>query len=376
VSRTPDDRRIRVVLSGAQTGGHLYAALAVASALREAGCDVVLVVSGAKAEQTILEGVDFPMETLSVGKLKGMGVARGLLGAVSIPGAVLSARLMLKRLKPDVVVGFGGYTTGPLLLAAVLGRIPTGICEENAVPGLANRLLSGIVDKVFVAYERAAVMMGAKHAIRTGVPVRPEITVLPARVWERAGRRILVLGGSQGARFLNQRLPTVLGRVAEMLDGHLEVLHQTGAGTVDDTEARYREAGVRAEVMPYLHDMAAAYGAADLAICRAGAGTVSELTAVGIPALFVPFPAAADDHQTVNAQAVVDAGGAWMTQEAAFDDEAVAVRVAALLKDPSGLSAMAAASRSWGRRDGREAIAAEIIELVRLSSGGNRPKGS
>ena len=353
----------RILLTGAQTGGHLYPALALAGWLRERGIEVVLVASGESAEADVLRGVSFPVEILRVGKLKGMGLAARLRGVASLPAGMARAVALVRRLRPGAVVGFGGFTTGPVVLAAALMGVPTAVCEENSVPGLTNRWLARVVRKVFVAYDEAARRMGAGRAVRTGTPVRPAVLAVPAKVYASGGRRVLVFGGSQGSRFLNRRMPGVLKAVSGRVTD-LEVLHQAGRGNGDEVRALYADLGLRADVRDYLDDMPAAYGWADLVVARSGAGSVSEISAIGLPALFVPFPAATDDHQAANAQPLVAAGGAVMVREAAFDDGAVADALGALLDDGAALASMAACSRGWGRRDALDVLGNEVVGLV------------
>lgn len=360
----------RVLLTGAQTGGHLYPALALAGWLRDRGIEVVLVASGEAAEADVLKGVSFPVEVLRVGKLKGMGLKARLRGVASLPGGLARAVALVRRLRPSAVVGFGGFTTGPVVLAASLLGVPTAVCEENSVPGLTNRWLARVAKKVFVAYDEAARRMGAGRALRTGTPVRPAVLGVPAKTYAAGGRRVLVFGGSQGSRFLNQRVPRVLKAVTDRI-ADLEVLHQAGRGNADEVRALYADLGLAADVRDYLDDMATAYGWADLVVSRSGAGSVSEISAIGLPALFVPFAAATDDHQAANAAPLVDAGGALMVREHAFDEAAVADALGMLLDDGAALATMAAASRGWGRRDALDVLGAEVAEMVGAGAAGS-----
>jgi UDP-N-acetylglucosamine--N-acetylmuramyl-(pentapeptide) pyrophosphoryl-undecaprenol N-acetylglucosamine transferase len=353
----------RVLLTGAQTGGHLYPALALAGWLQERAVEVVLVASGEAAEADVLKGVPVPVEILRVGKLKGMGLKARLRGLASLPAGVARALAMVRRLRPAAVVGFGGFTTGPVVLAAFLLGVPTAICEENSVPGLTNRWLARVATKVFVAYDEAGRRMGTARAVRTGTPVRPAVLAVPAKAFDGVSRRVLVFGGSQGSRFLNRNVPPALKALAAALGG-IEILHQAGRGNGDEVRGCYAGLGLAADVRDYLDDMAAAYAWADVVVSRSGAGSVSEISAIGLPALFVPFAAATDDHQAANAAPLVAAGGALMVREEAFDAAAVASSLAQLMGDAGRMGAMAAASRAWGRRDALEALGAEVVGLV------------
>ncbi|HOU52352.1 MAG TPA: undecaprenyldiphospho-muramoylpentapeptide beta-N-acetylglucosaminyltransferase [Myxococcota bacterium] len=351
----------RVLLTGAQTGGHLYPAIALGRFLLERGIEVVLVTSGEAVERQVLEGASVPVEVLRVGKWKGMGLRARVKGLAGLPGALLRARALVRRIGPAAAVGFGGYTTGPVMLAAALGGVPTAICEENAVPGMTNRLLARFVDVAFVPSELAATGLACRRAVVSGVPVRPEILAVRPRDPREEPRRVLVLGGSQGSAFLNARIPPVLARVAAAVPG-LQVIHQTGKGRREDVAGTYRDLGLDADVREYLPRVSEAYAWADLVVARAGAGTVSEVSAVGIPALFVPFAAATDDHQAANARPIVDAGGAFMVREEEFQEEQVAGTLAGVLRDPERLREMGRCCRSRGRRDAIEVIGRQVLE--------------
>jgi UDP-N-acetylglucosamine--N-acetylmuramyl-(pentapeptide) pyrophosphoryl-undecaprenol N-acetylglucosamine transferase len=360
-------RNRRALLTGAQTGGHLYPAVALGRWLADRGIEVVLVASGEAAEADVLKGVPFQVERLRVGKLKGMGWRTRVQGAASLPMGLVRATALVRRLDPGVVVGFGGYTTGPVVLAAALLGVPTAICEENSIPGLTNRLLAGVARRIFVAYDQAGAMLSSRKSLLTGVPVRPAILDVPARTYAGPGRKILVFGGSQGSRFLNRRVPGVLKRLAAGLGG-ISVLHQAGRGNGDEVRALYADLGLAADVRDYVDDMPAAYAWADFAVSRSGAGTVSEMSAIGLPALFVPFAAATDDHQAANARPLVAAGGALMIREEAFDEVAVAGALIEIVASPDRLAAMAMASRGQGRRDALDVLGAEVA--VMLGAGG------
>lgn len=359
----------RALLTGAQTGGHLYPALALAGWLAQRGFEVVLVASGEAAEANVLRDVPYRVEVLRVGKLKGMGIVTRMKGAASLPAGLLRAASLVRRIDPGVVVGFGGFTTGPVVLAAALLGVPTAVCEENSIPGLTNRLLARVVRKVFVAYDEAAFRLSARKSVATGVPVRPAILAVPGKTFKGPARRVLVFGGSQGSGFLNRHVPPVLKAVHERLGG-IEVLHQAGRGNGDEVRALYASLDLAADVRDYLDDMSAAYRWSDFAVARSGAGTVSEMTAIGLPALFVPFAAATDDHQAGNVRPLVDAGGGLMVREEAFDEAAVADVLAALLADPARLQSMASASRGLGRRDALETLGAEVAAMVKGNAAG------
>lgn len=359
---------VKVALAGAQTGGHLLPAVETGAVLRHMGFDVVLVTSGEAVEKQILVNAGIPVRSLKVGRIKTMGLVGRVKGALSIPGSLFRAGRLVHELQPDVVAGFGGFTSGPFVMAASLMGIPTTVFEANSIPGITNRILARRARKVFVSFAGAAARLGRKDAIMTGTPVRPSILEVKKSAWTAPGHKILVIGGSQGSRFLNQTVPEVAVALLSKLQpgsASLEVRHQCGLGNAGSVAARYRELGVEAVVSEYIQNMAEAYAWADFIICRSGAGTVSEVAVVGLPALFVPFAAAADDHQAHNAMDLAAAGAAIMTREENFDVEAVAGTVAAILGSPDSLNSMSAAAVSAGRRDAAAQIAEGIAGLVK-----------
>ncbi|HNZ02943.1 MAG TPA: undecaprenyldiphospho-muramoylpentapeptide beta-N-acetylglucosaminyltransferase [Myxococcota bacterium] len=357
------DKRIRVALVAAQTGGHLLPAVETARVLVSRGCEVTLVSSGAAVEKTILADAGIPVMTLAVGQIKGMGIARKLRGLLSIPGALFRAARMVRGLRVDAVAGFGGYTAGPFVLAAAMTGVPTAIYEGNSRPGLTNRLLAKVARKVFVNFVSAIPALGRKDAEITGNPVRKSILHMNRAAGVGMKRRILVLGGSQGSRFLNERMPPVFAAMADV-PGGLAIRHQCGLGNQASVSASYRELGVEAEVSDYIRDMADAYSSTDFIICRAGAGTVSEVAVAGLPALYVPFAAATDDHQAANAADMVTAGAAMMIRESEFDTGKVAGLVTEVLSDPVRLSAMSSAALAAARPDAADRIAEGILGMV------------
>lgn len=354
---------LRIVLTGAKTGGHLYPALTTAKRLIDLSALVTMVTSGEPVEAMVLGNTGIPLETLRVSMLKGMGLTKRIRGIMTIPNALVSAKRLLRRLRPDLVVGFGGYTTGPLVLVAALSNIPCAICEQNSVPGFTNRVLARFVKRVFITFEESAAYFKTRNITVTGSPVRQEILAVPPKHYDGPARRFLVLGGSQGSAFLNAKIPLVLGKVAQEVNG-VEVLHQSGPGRDGDVRQAYETASIKADVRGYIEDMAWAWEWADLLIARAGAGTVTEASAIGIPSIYVPFAAAADNHQVANARPLVTAGAALMFEEGDFDTETVAAHIVRVARDPSVLNAMACAARSWGKRDALDNIVNGLLELV------------
>lgn len=352
-----------IMLVGASTGGHLVPAVAVGRELVRRKMAVILVSRGDAVERTILKDAGIPLATISVSKINQREIGARLVGIATIPIALFRAIVLLLKIRPSVVAGFGGFTSGPLLLCAVFLGIPTILFEANAIPGLTHRLVAPFVKRILVATQATADTMGRSRCLVTGSPLRESIAVLPAKTQPASRRRILVLGGSQGSRFLNENVPLLLNHLAEA-PVDFEVWHQAGNGNRSKVAEAYSQAEYQVRVDEYIQDMRSALEWADFIISRSGAGAVSEVTAVGIPALFVPFASAADDHQAFNAKAVVDVGGALMVREGEWHVFAVAEQLAAVLSDAKALEGMATASRGMGRRDGLERIAATIEEMV------------
>jgi UDP-N-acetylglucosamine--N-acetylmuramyl-(pentapeptide) pyrophosphoryl-undecaprenol N-acetylglucosamine transferase len=317
-----------VLIMAGGTGGHVFPALAVARALRLRNEQVVWLGTERGIESRVVPPEGIPLETVRVQGLRGKGVRSWLLAPLRILVAVADAVRVVRRCRPKVVLGMGGYTAGPGGLAAWLLRRPLVIHEQNAVAGLTNRLLAGFAREVLEAFP-GSFSASVKTRV-TGNPVRADIAALPPPAVRFAGRRgplrLLVLGGSQGARALNETVAAAI--VLLPPDQRPEIRHQAGESTRPVAEAAYRAAGVDARVVPFISDMAEAYGWADVVLARSGALTVAELAAAGVGAVLVPFPAAVDDHQTRNAAWLVNADAATLLPQSAL----TAARLAAELR--------------------------------------------
>ena len=291
-----------IMIMAGGTGGHVFPALAVARALREQGVRVVWLGTRAGIEARVVPAADFEIEYINIRGLRGGGLLRWLLLPMRLNIAMFQALRLLRRIKPDAVLAMGGFASGPGSLMASALRIPLLIHEQNAIAGLTNRWLVQIADVVMAGFPTA---FGERRGVRVvGNPVRPEIAALPAppvRLAERQGRlRLLIVGGSQGAQVFNQTVPQVLRALPEA--SRPQVWHQTGKRDETSVAGFYRDVAPDAKVTAFIEDMAGAYAWADLVLCRAGAMTIAELAAAGVAAILVPFPAAADDHQTANAR--------------------------------------------------------------------------
>ncbi|MET0226904.1 MAG: undecaprenyldiphospho-muramoylpentapeptide beta-N-acetylglucosaminyltransferase [Dokdonella sp.] len=349
-----------VLIMAGGTGGHIFPGLAVAAELAARKVPVVWLGAKGGLELRLVPQHDIPMETLSIGGVRGKGLLTALRTPFRLLGSTATARAAIRRHAPRSVLSMGGYVAAPGGFAAWLTHLPLVVHEQNRIPGVTNKLLARLAQRVLVGFADAF-----PNAEWVGNPVRAEIAALalPAeRYADREGPlRLLVLGGSQGAASLNTQLPEMLRRRGTRMS--VVVRHQCGANHVDRTRAAYLAAGVEADVIAFVDDMAAAYAWADLAICRAGALTLAELAAAGVPALLVPYPHAVDDHQTKNAQAMVAVDAARLVGEG---DEFLRRLGGALddVADRARLVGMATAARSLAKPDAARDIADACVEVA------------
>jgi UDP-N-acetylglucosamine--N-acetylmuramyl-(pentapeptide) pyrophosphoryl-undecaprenol N-acetylglucosamine transferase len=347
-----------LVMAGG-TGGHIFPGLAVAEALRERGWAVHWLGAPASMESQLVPPRGFPLETIAFGGVRGKGPVTLALLPLKLLRAFWQSIAVVRRVKPDVVVGLGGYITFPGGMMGVLLGKPLVLHEQNSVAGMANKVLAGVADKVYSAFP--AVL---KKAEWVGNPLRAGFLRQPAPEERFAGRsgplKVLVVGGSLGAKALNDIVPQALSRIPAAQRPH--VLHQSGAKQIDALRANYAAAGVQAELTPFIEDTADAFAEADLVICRAGASTVTELAAVGAAALFVPFPHAVDDHQTTNAKFLVDAGGGWLVQQSALSADKLAQMLISL--DRGELLRRAVAAKKMQKTQATEQMVAACEALA------------
>ncbi|AZG13340.1 MULTISPECIES: undecaprenyldiphospho-muramoylpentapeptide beta-N-acetylglucosaminyltransferase [Cupriavidus] len=353
------DGRTLLVMAGG-TGGHVFPGLAVAHALRDEGWRVVWLGNRTGMEATLVPKHDIPMEFVQFGGLRGKGLLTKFLLPLNLLRAFWQSLGALRRVKPDVVLGMGGYITFPAgMMASLLGR-PLVLHEQNSIAGLTNKVLARVADRVLCAFPDAL-----PDSEWTGNPVRAELASIADPASRYDGRtgplRILVVGGSLGAAALNDVVPKALALLPEA--SRPVVTHQAGAKQIDQLRANYAAAGVAGETVPFIDDMAAAYADADLVICRAGAMTVSEVAAAGVAALFVPFPHAVDDHQTTNAQFLSKQGAALLVQQHALNAEGLAQTLASL--DRGQLKDMARAARHLAKPDATRRVAEICRQMAR-----------
>lgn len=349
----------RVLIMAGGTGGHVFPALAIAEALRADGVAIDWLGTRQGIEARLVPAAGIPLHAISVAGLRGKGWGALLKAPWQLGRALWESLALLRRLRPDCVLGMGGFAAGPGGLAAWLLRCPLVIHEQNAVAGTTNRLLARLACRVLAAFPSA--LAGAELV---GNPVRESIAALPQPAGRQLGehrpRRLLVLGGSLGANRLNTLLPEAVAATGLPI----AVWHQSGARDADAVQAAYVAAGITARVDAFIDDMAAAYGWADLAVCRAGALTVAELAAAGLGALLVPYPYAIDDHQTRNAEWLCTAGAAELMPQARLDRQMLAERLQQLLGDPQALRVMAEQARRLARPDAAHRAAAVCREVM------------
>ena len=361
----PQTENMRVILAGGGTGGHVIPAIAIAAELQRLyDAQILFIGSGAGVESRMVPAAGFELRLIKVGKLKNVSLATRIKTLTALPRVVIYCIRLLREFRPDVVIGVGGYASGPGMLAAVLTRTPTLAFEPNLVPGFANRVVAPMVSAAAVQFADTA--KAFRHAEVTGVPVRREFFQLQPRApWSASGARptVLVFGGSQGASAVNQAFLQAAPSIVSNAPG-LRIIHQTGARDHEAIAAGYANLGIDAEVSAFIDPLSAAFERADLLICRSGASTVAEVAAAGKPAVFIPFPRAADDHQQRNAEAFVSQGAAEMMIESGLTPARLAGLVTELLRSSDRLAAMAAAARKLAHPQAGEKIAGMAAQLA------------
>src|SRR3984957_16250258 len=364
---------MRAILAGGGTGGHVIPALAIANELKKSyGAEVLFIGTARGIENRLVPAAGYPLQLVRVGALKNVSLMTRAKTAFDLPRAVWDAGRMLNEFAPDVVIGVGGYASGPAMLAAVVKHIPTLAFEPNVVPGFANRVVAKFVSGAAVHFEETARYF--RRAEVTGVPVRPAFFEIAPK---RGGApTVLVFGGSQGAHAINEAMIRCLPVVLREAPG-IHIIHQTGERDYNDALASYpvsqsskTEANdSKFEVFKFIEDMPAAFARADLVVCRSGASTVAEIAAAGKPAVFVPFPRAADDHQRVNAEALARHRAAVVVEESKLEGVWLAETIAALLQDSHRLQQMSQAARELAHPNAARDIAAMAARVAGIEEG-------
>jgi len=355
-----DQKEIRLIVAGGGTGGHLFPGLAVAREMRKRQGEVkVLFVTGKrKMESEIIARSGFAQTSISVEGMKGRGW-KGALVLLKLPWSFFQCLGILREFKPHLVLGVGGYSSGPVCAAARLLGIPSAVHEQNSFPGVTNRLLRRVVDRVFISFEESRAHFGGGNIYLTGNPIREEFLVTKPRDRAHARFTTLVIGGSQGARAINDAFVEALV-ILKARGKEPAVIHQTGQADQDRVRAAYAEKGLQGDVTAFIQNMAEAYSRADLVVSRAGAGAIFELAALGKPSILIPFPFAANNHQETNARVLVEAGGAEMMAQGAMSGEALADAVMRYMDNPARLAEMGEAAG----RVARPRAAQEITDLL------------
>jgi UDP-N-acetylglucosamine--N-acetylmuramyl-(pentapeptide) pyrophosphoryl-undecaprenol N-acetylglucosamine transferase len=358
----------RVVIAGGGTGGHLYPGIAIAREIlaRRPEASVTFAGTARGIESKVVPREGFQLDLLRSAGLKGRSALAAVRGLGLLPLSFADAWRIVSRRKPDLVIGVGGYSSGPVVMVAALRGIPTLLAEQNAVPGLTNRILSRVVSAAAVTFDSTVSFFGRRGFV-AGNPVRPEFFAADhedhAASSPDGKARVLVFGGSQGAHAINVAMVAAAPRLAA--DGGVDITHQTGERDLELVRNGYRDAGLPARVEPFLFAMDREMKRADVVVSRAGATTIAELTAAGRPAILIPLPTATDDHQKKNAQVLADAGAAELIEQKDLGGAMLAERVLALARDNARRQAISEAARRFARPDAAKVIVDRALELAR-----------
>jgi UDP-N-acetylglucosamine--N-acetylmuramyl-(pentapeptide) pyrophosphoryl-undecaprenol N-acetylglucosamine transferase len=359
-------KSLKLIIAGGGTGGHIFPGLAVGMELmkRHPGSEILFVTGSRKIESDILKDAGIKRSSIMVEGIKGRGLTGTLKALAKAPCGFIQSLLIIKKFSPDFVLGVGGYSAGPVCLAARLTGKKTAIHEQNSFPGMTNRLLSRIVNRVFISFRESERYFPRGKTSFTGNPVREEFASAVKDNMESDGRfAILVTGGSQGAVAVNSAVIEALAIMKERGKAPL-IIHQTGQVDYDRVVQAYREKGLEGDIKPFIQDMLTVYGQADIFIGRAGAGTIFELAALGKPSILIPYPYAADDHQTANARMLEDVGGARVIAQRELTPEKLAGILGGLMDDKIILRKMGECARKAAKSDAAKTIADEIEGMI------------
>jgi len=353
---------MRIIIAGGGTGGHVFPAISIADEISEKNnSDEILFVGTQKGmENELLKKNGYQIKHISSRGFVGRGLFRTLIASFYALKGLLDSISIIKKFKPDVALGVGGYVSGPLLLAAVMLRLPTAICEQNTIPGVTNRILGKVVKKIFASFDSSVQYFPSKKVLITGNPIRKNILEISSNARNSDFITVLIFGGSQGAYSLNRAVPEAFSTIEH---SNISIIHQTGKKDFDYVKALYSDNGVHADVLPFIDNMAGAYGKSDLVIARAGAGTIAEITALGKPSILVPFPYAAHNHQLENAKILEDEGASVLIEDKDATPEKLAHTLTKLL-DKDKLNMMSANARKLGKPEASKVIVDELYKLA------------
>ncbi len=369
-------RALRIVIAGGGTGGHLFPGIAIAQEFeaRNSATRIIFVSTGNPLERSVLSGTDFELQCITAAGIKGRGIWNQLISVLKIPKGILQSMRILKDFSPDLAIGLGSYSAGPVIIGAWLRRIPIVVHEQNILPGITNRILARFANRIYISFENTKSNLDSRKVQWTGNPVRRELLEYSDR--HAAGKNddsgnglftVLIIGGSQGAHRINMAVIEALGYLNDK--EHLHFVHQTGDADEQQVNEEYRRNHVRCTVQSFFDNMAELYSRADLLICRAGATTVAEITALGKAVIFIPFPYAADNHQVLNAGSLSDAGAAVMIIEKDLSGEILSAKVAYYAAHREALNKMADKAKRFGNPDAAKNIVDDCYHLVDLLTG-------
>ena len=355
-----------IVIAGGGTGGHLFPGIAIAEEFLKRDDQTRIIFIGTKKgiESKLLGPLGYELREIDIEGVKGRGGKALVKGAYQIPKSMWQSRCVLKQFSPNIVVGVGGYASGPAVLTAHFMRIPTAIAEQNAIPGITNRILGNFANKIFVTYAQTKTFFPQTKVILSGNPVRAAFVVERSKEKEKKDyRQLLIFGGSQGAEAINKSIIDMLPQLQSMKT-KIHILHQTGSRQAEEVKKAYEQFGIQAKVTPFIVDMAGAYADADLIICRAGATSLAEITAAGKAAILIPYPWAANDHQLKNAQALATEGAALMIPERELSSGKLFSTIENLLRDEQKLRQMEDNSLRMSKIDAAATIVDNCIKLM------------
>jgi UDP-N-acetylglucosamine--N-acetylmuramyl-(pentapeptide) pyrophosphoryl-undecaprenol N-acetylglucosamine transferase len=366
-----DKRPLKIVIAGGGTGGHLFPGIAIAQEFeaRHSATRIIFVSTGNPLERSVLSKTDFELQCITAAGIKGRGIWNQLISVLKIPKGILESMRILKDFSPDMAIGLGSYSAGPVIIGAWLRRIPIVIHEQNILPGITNRILSRFANRIYISFENTQSNLDSRKVQWTGNPVRREL--LEYSDGHAAGKTdnidnglfsVLIIGGSQGAHRINKAVIEALGHLKDK--DHLHFIHQTGDTDEHQVSQAYRRNNIRCTVQSFFDNMAELYSRADLLICRAGATTVAEITALGKAVIFIPFPYAADNHQVLNAASLSDEGAAEMIIEKDLSAEILSEKIAYYAAHREALNDMAAKARRFGNPDAARNIVDDCYRLL------------
>ncbi len=357
---------MRLLIAGGGTGGHLFPAMAVAAAAKQVDPQGTVLFVGTRhgIEARLIPQAGLPLRFISVRGIRKTGLLNKIWAGLEIPLGMWQSFTIIREFRPTFVLGVGGYASGPTVATAVIMRIPTAIQEQNSIMGTTNRLLSHFVDRIFTSWEITEPAPPSEKTLSAGNPIRADL--LHEDAWEKDPLKfkILVFGGSRGARSINMALTDNLGILKPFSD-RIQIVHQTGRGSVEHVKKTYDDAGIEADVREFIEDMGSAYGWADLVVCRSGASSLAEITALGKAAIVVPYPYAIGDHQTRNARVLEAAGALSIIPDQDLKNGTLVKRIRLFLEHPEKLSEMGGKSARHGKPDAAGTVAREILKMER-----------